>query len=436
MPDAKKSSFLEIALIAALLYLGTQFALKTFFPQYFDKGYKTGVILEAVDASVKGGHHPVLMLRNRTEKDLVLQDRCPMPPVEVFRVEAGTAPEGTVPSGEMLIPLVTEETVLPCVPLTTVAAGHDAQIDLGPWKYSLFSDVGIYEVRLVLGGKTDMKETKKSEEAQEFVSTRFSIHPAGPPTQLFRTFVSKPMLNFLVFTASILPDHNLGIAIVVLTLIVKLLLFFPSQHALEGQRKMQALQPKLDAIREKHKGDPQLLQKETVKLWKDHGVNPFQSCLPIFIQFPILIGLFYVIRDGSVLVLSRHLLYAPYEHLSWTFGMDFLWLDLTKPDYYVFPVLLVAMQFLQMKMAFARAKRKKEEKEKEGPDSAKATAGKKKEEKKPTSQADMQQKMMLYGLPLMVGFFAFQFPAAVSLYWGVSTLFAIGQQWVVNRKVD
>jgi len=75
---------------------------------------------------------------------------------------------------------------------------------------------------------------------------------------------------------------------------------------------------------------------------------------------------------------------------------------------------------MQMKLTFAIAKKKNE---KEG-----------KEKKKETSQQDMQQRMMLYGLPIMIGVFAFQFPAAVSLYWGVSTVFAIGQQVVVNRK--
>jgi membrane protein insertase Oxa1/YidC/SpoIIIJ len=88
----------------------------------------------------------------------------------------------------------------------------------------------------------------------------------------------------------------------------------------------------------------------------------------------------------------------------------------------VFPPLLVILQYVQMKMSFAQSARKKQQ---EAP----------KEPKKEGGSQAMQQKMMLYGLPLMIGVFAFQFPAAVSLYWGVSTIFAIGQQVVVNRKV-
>ena len=162
-----------------------------------------------------------------------------------------------------------------------------------------------------------------------------------------------------------------------------------------------------------------------MKLWKEHKVNPFQSCLPMLVQFPVLIGLFYVIRDGSVLALSQHLIYGFYSHLSWTFGTQLLWLDLLKPDIYVMPAALVILQFLQMKLTFALHDRKKAKEKIVG-------VGEKKKE--PMSPQKMQQNVMLYGLPIMIGVFAFQFPAAVSLYWGVSTLFGIGQQLVVNRK--
>ena len=189
---------------------------------------------------------------------------------------------------------------------------------------------------------------------------------------------------------------------------------------------MQAVQPKLEEIKKKHKGDPQRMQSETMKIWKEHNVNPFQSFLPILIQMPILIGLFFVIRDGSVLELSRHLVYGPYQDLSWSWGTQFLGLNLTEPNIYVMPPLLVVLQFAQMKMSFAIAEKKKVKKEKKDKED--------KKEKKEVNPQAMQQKVMLYGLPLMIGFFALKFPAAVSLYWAVSTLFAVGQQLVVNRK--
>lgn len=412
----KRSALLEFALIFAIVYIGTQFVFRTFFPQQNDgqNGSAAGIVLKAVDATVKEGHHPQFTLRNATTRKLTLPARCPMPPLEVFAVQG----EGT---GAALIPLTTTETTLPCLPLTEVDAGEQVNIDLGPWKYSLFSALRTYEVRVPPEAQL-VSATGAALPVAGTLSARFSISSPGAPTTLFRAFITKPFLNFLIFIASILPGHNLGVAIIILTLVVKFLLFIPTQHSLEGQKKMQKAQPHLDEIRRRYKDDPKRMQEETMRVWREHGINPFQSCLPLLIQLPVLIGVFYVVRDGSMLALSRHLIYPFYQHLDWTFGTTFLGLDLLQSNAFLFAPLLVALQFLQMKLTFALAKRKKDQAD----------------GNKPASDADktqqIQQKMMLYGLPLMIGVFAFQFPAAVSLYWGVSTLFAIGQQIIVNRR--
>ncbi|PIQ76374.1 hypothetical protein COU78_05725 [Candidatus Peregrinibacteria bacterium CG10_big_fil_rev_8_21_14_0_10_49_24] len=408
MPSSKvdtRFKFAQFFLIFALVYVGSKVVLSIIFPSQFGpESQVTGAVLKPVDASVKGGHHPELTLLNKTEGDIVLPDRCPMPPVDVFRVSE---------SGK-LEPLSTDETVVPCVPLTEIKKDDRAKIDLSPWKYSLFDAYGEYEVRLQLA--------KPEGQEPETLTARFTMYEPGAITKIFRTFITKPFLNFLILTASLLSDHNLGIAIIVLTILVKLALFFPTQHAMEGQKKLQNLQPKLDEIKKKHKSNPEQMNKEIMKLWKEHKVNPMQSCLPMLIQFPVLIGLFFVIRDGSILELSRHLLYEPYRHIAWGFGTNFLGLNLLEPSKYIFPPMLVVLQFVQMKLTFAIAKKKT------------ANNGKKEEKKGELSQQEMQQRMMLYGLPVMIGVFAFQFPAAVALYWAISTLFAIVQQLVVNRK--
>ena len=398
--------FAQFFLIFALVYVGSRIILTIYFPDQFSpngQANQEAIILRPVDATVKGGHHPLLTIINKSDTSITLPDLCPMPPVEVFFGE-----------GEQQIQRTTEETALPCEPLAEVAAGERATIDLAPWKYSLFGDYGAYEVR--------MQVALNPEEEPKTLTASLEIYEPGSITKLFRTFITKPFLNFLILVASLLPDRNLGIAIIVLTLVVKFALFFPTQHAMEGQKKLQQLQPKLNEIKKKHKDTPEQMNKEIMKLWKENNVNPMQSCLPMLIQFPILIGLFFVIRDGSILELSRHLVYAPYSDLPWGFGTMFLGLDLLEPSKFIFPPFLMVSQYVQMKMSFAIAEKKKQK------------DGKKEEKKKETSQQEMQQRMMLYGLPIMIGVFAFQFPAAVSLYWGVSTLFAIGQQVVVNRK--
>lgn len=411
----KRSALLEFALIFAIVYLGTQFVFRTFFPQSGNGPNGTaGIILKPVAARVTEGNNMALTVRNATTSTLVLPARCPMPPVEVSSVQG----DG---SGSVLTPLTATGTALPCVPITEIAPGASTQIDLSPWKYSLFGTLGTFEVRLPQGAKL-VSASGAVVAPSGTLSARVTLTPAGSFTKLFRAFITKPFLNFLIFIASILPGHSLGVSIIILTLVVKFLLFIPTQHSLKGQKKMQKAQPLLDEIRRRHKEDPKRMQEETMKVWKEHGINPFQSCLPLLIQMPVLIGVFYVVRDGSLLALSRHLIYPFYQHLTWTFGTTFLGLDLLKPNVYLFPPLLVILQFLQMKLSFAMAKKKREQ------------SGSDKPQNEAEKSQQLQQKMMLYGLPLMIGVFAFRFPAAVSLYWGISTVFAIGQQVVVNRK--
>ncbi|MBI1812406.1 YidC/Oxa1 family membrane protein insertase [Candidatus Peregrinibacteria bacterium] len=423
--ERKSSSLFQFALIFAVVYLGAQILLRQFFPaQFSGQPPALGVQLQPASSSFTIGHHPVLNLINSTAKELSLPDRCPRPPVDVFSVQ------NPGQSSEKLVPLVSTGTTVPCIPLTTVGTGATVQISLAPWKYSLFGREGTYEVRRKLPpGSLTQSGTGAGAQQVSTLTARFAIVEPGAFTKLFRTFISAPFLNFLIFVASLLPDHNLGVAIIVLTLVVKFLLFWPTQKALEGQKKMQMLQPKLELLKTKYGSDAKKIQEETMKLWKEHHINPLSACLPTLLQFPILIGLFYTVRDDATLELSRHLIYPFYRHLAWHFGTNFLGLDLLKPNIFIMPILLVVLQFLQMKLSFAIVKRKKAQSQKiidVGPE--------KENEKKSASPMAAQQNVMLYGLPLMIGFFALRFPAAVSLYWGVSTLFGIGQQLIVNRE--
>ena len=402
-PKNSTSRLIDVALIALIVFVLTQAATRYFSPKQEEITPVGGLTLQSTAASYRQGVTPILTVENRTKNAITLKTRCPMPPVDVFAVQGS----GT------LKPLTTTETAVPCPLQPALIANGKTEINLGAWKYSLFGEVGTYEVRLPSQG------LNKDVQSGAVLSARFSVYEPGALAKLFRTFISKPFFNFLIFTASILPDHNLGVGIILLTLLVKLLLFYPTHKSLEGQKKMQLLQPKLEAVKREHKDDPKKMQEETMRLWKEHGVNPLQSCLPILLQFPILIGLFYVIRDGADLTLSRHLIYPFYQNIPWNFNTQFLGLDLTKPSF-IFPPLLVLLQFLQMKLSFLIAKKKSGKQEKEPTEQDKAQ--------------QIQQQMMTYLMPLLIGFFAFKFPSAVSLYWGVSTLFAIGQQMIVSRE--
>jgi len=413
MAAVKKSQFANFLLIFAVVYLGYFLVFRVFFPTdaQIPQG---GVTMEMEDASITIGATPIVIIENKTDKTIDL-DEADCLPVKAFKADPVDPTKLTPLSGEA-------ET--DCEGPTELLPGAEEKINLGPWKYSMFAEPGMYELELRVATGTVLPTGSGADQSQyrEGIITRFTISEPGIFTKLFRAFITKPFLNILIFVASLLPDHNLGISIIVLTILVKLLLFIPTQHALEGQKKMQMLQPKFEAIKKQYKDDPKKMQEETMKVWKDHKVNPFQACLPLLVQFPVLIGLFYVIRDGIDLDVTRHLIYPFYQHLDWSFNPMFLGLDLRESYVWLFPPLLVVMQFIQMKLSFMIADKKKA---KEIKDTTTPEAD--------TAQ-EIQQRVMLYVLPLMIGFFALKFPSAVSLYWGISTLFAIGQQIIVNRE--
>jgi YidC/Oxa1 family membrane protein insertase len=406
---SRLSSTLEFVALFAIAYLLSHFLLGNVMGGD-QKPAVTGVTIAAM--SVSRGNSPELTITNGTQSGITLTAHCPTPAVDIFKVTTSGSGQ------ETLSPLRPTDITGDCPTPISIAAGGNAKVSLGAWKYSLFNENATFEAKLpesLIKGQTGSGQTV----------ARFEIYEPNGFIKLFRTFITQPFLNLLVGIAAILPDHNLGIAIIVLTILVKLLLFLPTQHALEGQRKMQVLQPKINAMREQFKDDPTRMQKEMLALWKEHKVNPFQSCLPLLVQFPILIGLLYVIRDGSHLEFAKETLYPFFQHINWDFSPFFLGLDLRLTSWIMAPI-LVALQFGQMWLTFHHQKRKK---------AAEAKVIDAKTGKPAGSPEEMQQKVMLYAMPVMIGFFALQFPAAVSLYWGISTLFAIGQQIVVNRKV-
>ncbi len=408
----KKASTLEFIAVFLLLFVLTQYGLQYFFPSQF--GGKKDEMTSAIQLTMQSkkvteGRDPVVFITNTTSTGIVLPARCPQPPVTVSSVQLQS--DGT----EAVTEFMANETSLPCTDVLFLEKGKKTEVNLAPWKYTLFAERGTYELSIdppAVGTGTVLS----------VASTRFTLTEPGFFTKIFRTFVTKPLFNSLIFIASWMPSHHLGLAIIVLTVLIKLLLLLPNQHALEGQRKLQLLQPKMDELKRKYQNDPQKLQEETMRLWKEMKINPFQSCLPTLLQLPILIGLFYVIRDGATIATSQHLLYSFYTNLPATFfTTTFLGLNLLKPNWTIFPLLLVILQFIQMKMMLAKNK-------KQDVITIEPT-------KKKTRMPELnQQTILTYVMPLLIGYFALTFPAAVSLYWAVSTLFGIAQQWYVLQE--
>lgn len=350
-------------------------------------------VVVAISDDEYGRDAPVsVTIENNTNADIVIPTGCPGEPLDVYTYTEGTWKQIEA-KPEIECPKDPNEANF------IVKAQDKLQITYDKWNHALFGKDGRYKITL------------KTSDGKSYDSKEFTVVKASVFRWLWITFFYQPIYNILIFLTAKLPMHDLGFAIIILTFIIRLILLVPSQKALKSQRKMQELQPKLEAIKEKHKGNQQMISMETMALWKEHKVNPFGSCLPLLIQFPVFIALFYVVGSG-LNPDNSYLLYPGFVQIAYqeihTLFLGVL--ELTKSNKYVLPLIVGLLQFVQMKMTM-----KKPSKE-----------GKK-------SEMDVANGMMIYFLPVMIAVITMSVPAAAGLYWATSTLFGIGQQYFVNR---
>ncbi|MDR1366583.1 MAG: membrane protein insertase YidC [Puniceicoccales bacterium] len=209
-------------------------------------------------------------------------------------------------------------------------------------------------------------------------------------------FVSKLLLLLMKGIYALF--GNWGVTIIILTLIVKLLLWPLTTAQVRSSRKMSKLQEPLKKIKEKYRDNPQKLQTETLKLFRDNRVNPAAGCLPIFIQIPIFVGLYFMLRT------TAEMRFAP-----------FLWIpDLSLPDTIahlgnfplnILPLIMGVSMVWQMKVM-------------------------------PTPSVDGAQKWVFKIMPIIFLIFCYNFPSALVLYWTIQNLLTIAQQIILNRKND
>jgi len=221
----------------------------------------------------------------------------------------------------------------------------------------------------------------------------------------------QPLFNFLVFLCFLFAG-NLGVAIIVMTLLIRLVLYPSFKKTLEISRTQQDLQPKIEQIRKKYKDDKQKQSEEMMKLFQENKVNPFSSCLPTIVQLIILISLYSVLREGIEI--------AKFDEHLWSFiprpeqiHTNFLIFDLTKHDLWVLPTLAGSFQLVQSYLMMARTKSKVTQ-----------------------STQNALMKNMMYFFPIFTFIIARQFPAALALYWTVNTGFSAYQQYLVNHDLD
>ncbi len=233
---------------------------------------------------------------------------------------------------------------------------------------------------------------------------------------MFQTFFYQPILNLLIIIYNIVPGHDLGVSIIVLTVLIKLILLPFSKQAIKSQKALQDLQPKIDEIKRKYAGDKEKMSRKMMELYKKDKVNPFSSCLPTLIQLPFLWAVFRVFRNGfgdNVLSLVYPFITKP-ETISYSF-LGFI--DLSHPNVYI-AVLAGLAQFWQTKMMST----KKPEIKSKGSEDENMMA--------------IMNKQMIYFMPVMTVVIGIQFPGGLALYWLTTTLLSALQQLYVfkNKK--
>lgn len=205
----------------------------------------------------------------------------------------------------------------------------------------------------------------------------------------FLSIISKPMYWLLSFINSFV--NNWGFSILLVTLLIKIAFFKLSEAQYKSMAKMRRFTPRIQQLRERHADDRAVLNQKMMALYKEEKFNPLGGCLPMLVQVPFFIGLYWVLME------SVELYQAPFM----------LWItDLSVKDpYYILPIILGAVMFAQSKMQAA------------------------------TITDPIQQKVMTFMPLMMCVFFAF-FPAGLVLYWFANTALGIIQQWYINRKMD
>ncbi len=203
------------------------------------------------------------------------------------------------------------------------------------------------------------------------------------------TVIAAPMFWLLNFLHSLI--GNWGWAIIAMTVIIRLVFFPLNAAAARSMAKMRVVAPKLKALQEQFKEDKQQLQLKMMEMYKQEKINPLGGCLPILVQMPFFIALYWVLLSAA------ELRYAPW--LGWI-------TDLSAPDpYFILPALYALSAFLQMKLS-------------------------------PTPVTDPMQARMLQLMPVMFAVLFIFFPSGLVLYWFVGNLFQIGQQWHMNRLLE
>lgn len=233
---------------------------------------------------------------------------------------------------------------------------------------------------------------------------------------IYNTLFYQPLYNALVALTAIIPGYDLGLAVILLTIIVKLILMPISHKTIKTQKKLKELEPAMNQIKEAHK-DQQEQALKIMELYKEHGVNPFSGVFLMFIQLPIILALFFVFKEGIDLLSPEIYSFVTKPPLisQKLFGL----IDLTQKNI-ILALLVGITQFIQVKLSIPPTPPKKKDGEVSFADNL----------------AQSMSFQIKYILPVFIAFVAYTLNTAVSIYWIANNLFTIAHELYVKKKAE
>lgn len=227
---------------------------------------------------------------------------------------------------------------------------------------------------------------------------------------IWKLIAIQPVTNILIVLTNVL-FSNFGLAIIALTIIIKLLTHPLNMRQVRSTKAMQDIQPKLTELQKKYGRDRQRFLQEQMALYKEAGISPTGCMLPLLIQFPVWFALYQsiirvlAVAPEDLLELSQYLYSRPIIYANLPLPHQFLWLDLALPDrYWVLPILVGITMWLQQKQIETPSR---------------------------DPQQQSQQRMMLWTMPMMFAIFTLSFPSGLAIYWVASNIITIITQYLV-----
>lgn len=234
-------------------------------------------------------------------------------------------------------------------------------------------------------------------------------------SEIFNLIFYQPVLNLLVFLYNIMPGQDIGLAIIIMTAAIKLILLPLSKQSIKSQKALQELQPKINEIKKQYANNKEEQGRAMMQLYKQEKVNPFSSCLPLLIQLPFLWAVFMVFRDG-LNGQSLNLVYSFIERPESINPVSLGIINLAKPNV-ILAILAGIAQFWQAKMLAVKRPEIKAEAAKD------------------EDMMAIMNKQMLYIMPALTVFIGLSFPGGLALYWLVTTvLTALQQLYLFKQK--